>query len=159
MTSPRDQLLITLSEAASQQPEQIKVAEERLKQWEIAPEFYSTLFLGAIFFKNGVDRYWRKTSKNAVNPNEKAKIRNRLLSFMDEAHNQLATQCAVMVSKIARLEPELLQNLLSIIHSTITTISDSRTILIQKRSLVTLHLVVKALCSKTMGPDRRMLQE
>ncbi|CAG8596040.1 7002_t:CDS:2 [Dentiscutata erythropus] len=104
MASPRDQLLITLSEAASQQPEQIKVAEERLKQWEIAPEFYSTLldiifdrsidvnirFLGAIFFKNGVDRYWRKTSKHAVNPNEKAKIRNRLLSFMDEAHNQVS---------------------------------------------------------------------
>ncbi|RIB09431.1 armadillo-type protein [Gigaspora rosea] len=178
MASPRDQLLITLSEAASQQPEQIKVAEERLKQWEIAPEFYSTLldiifdrsidvnirFLGAIFFKNGVDRYWRKTSKNAVNPDEKAKIRDRLLSFMDEAHNQLATQCAVIVSKIARLDypnewPELLQNLLSIIHSTIITISDSRTILIQKRALVTLHLVVKALCSKTMGPDRKMLQE
>ncbi|CAG8494007.1 26063_t:CDS:10, partial [Racocetra persica] len=178
MASPRDQLLITLSEAASQQPEQIKAAEERLKQWEIAPEFYSTLldiifdrsidvnirFLGAIFFKNGVDRYWRKTSKHAINPDEKVKIRNRLLSFIDEAHNQLATQCAVIVSKIARFDypnewPELLQNLLSIIHSTITTISDSRTILIQKRALLTLHLVVKALCSKTMGPDRKMLQE
>ncbi|CAG8655095.1 235_t:CDS:10, partial [Cetraspora pellucida] len=178
MASPRDQLLITLSEAASQRPEQIKAAEERLKQWEIEPEFYSTLldiifdrsidvnirFLGAIFFKNGVDRYWRKTSKHAINPDEKIKIRNRLLSFIDEAHNQLATQCAVIVSKIARFDypnewPELLQNLLSIIHSTITTISDSRTILIQKRALLTLHLAVKALCSKTMGPDRRMLQE
>lgn len=45
MTSARDQLLITLSEAASQQPERIKVAEAQLKQWETAPEFYSTLLV------------------------------------------------------------------------------------------------------------------
>jgi hypothetical protein len=45
MSSPRDQLLQTLAEAASQQPERIKVAEAQLKQWEVAPEFYSTLLV------------------------------------------------------------------------------------------------------------------
>ncbi|CAJ0650514.1 12985_t:CDS:10 [Entrophospora sp. SA101] len=178
MSSPREQLLFTLSEAASQEPERIKGAETQLKQWEVAPEFYSTLldiiydksihlnvrFLGVIFFKNGVDRYWRKTAKNTINPQEKAKIRSRILSFMDEEHNQLATQNAVLVSKIARFDfpnewPDLLRNLLSIIHSTINSTGDSQQILIQKRALLTLHLVVKALCSKTFGPDRKMMEQ
>ncbi|CAI2186080.1 9163_t:CDS:10, partial [Funneliformis geosporum] len=118
MSSPREQLLQTLAEAASQQPERIKVAETQLKQWEVAPEFYSTLldiindktidvnvrFFGVIFFKNGIDKYWRKTAKNAINPEEKAKIRNQILSFMDESHNQLAIQNAVLVSKVARYD-------------------------------------------------------
>ncbi|CAG8720427.1 13523_t:CDS:2, partial [Funneliformis mosseae] len=178
MSSPREQLLQTLAEAASQQPERIKVAEAQLKQWEVAPEFYSTLldiindktidvnvrFFGVIFFKNGIDKYWRKTAKNAINPEEKAKIRNQLLSFMDESHNQLATQSAVLVSKVARYDfpndwPSLLQNLLSIIHSTIIVNADPRSILIQKRAILTLHLVVKALCSKTFGPDRKVAPE
>ncbi|GBC10855.1 hypothetical protein RclHR1_09960006 [Rhizophagus clarus] len=175
MSSPRDQLLQTLAEAASQQPERIKVAEAQLKQWEVVPEFYITLldiindksvdvnlrFFGVIFFKNGVDKYWRKTAKNTINPEEKAKIRSQLLSFMDESHNQLATQSAVLVSKIARIDfpnewPDLLQNLLSIIHSTMNV---NQAILIQKRAILTLHLVVKALCSKTFGPDRRMFEQ
>ncbi len=45
MSSPRNQLLQTLVEAASQQPERIKVAEAQLKQWEVASEFYSTLLV------------------------------------------------------------------------------------------------------------------
>ncbi|CAG8490758.1 5104_t:CDS:10 [Diversispora eburnea] len=174
MASARNQLLITLSEAASQQLERIKVAEAQLKQWEIAPEFYSTLldiifdrsidgnirFLGAIFFKNGVDCYWRKSAKNTIDPIEKSIIRGRLLSFMDEEFNQIA----VLVSKIARLDfpnewPELLQNLLSIIHSTLVSASNPQTVLIQKRSLLTLHLVVKSLCSKTIGADRKIFEQ
>ncbi|EXX76769.1 Kap120p [Rhizophagus irregularis DAOM 197198w] len=175
MSSPRDQLLQTLAEATSQQPERIKLAEVQLKQWEVVPEFYITLleiindksvdvnirFFGVIFFKNGVDKYWRKTAKSTINPEEKAKIRSQLLSFMDESHNQLATQSAVLVSKIARIDfpnewPDLLQNLLSIIHSTMNVNS---AILIQKRAILTLHLVVKALCSKTFGPDRKMFEQ
>ncbi|RHZ44599.1 hypothetical protein Glove_718g39 [Diversispora epigaea] len=178
MDSARNQLLITLSEAASQQPERIKVAETQLKQWEIAPEFYSTLldiifdrsidvnirFLGAIFFKNGVDRYWRKSAKNTINPAEKSNIRGRILSFMDEEFNQLAIQNALLVSKIARLDfpnewPELLQNLLSIIHSTLVSASNPQIVLVQKRSLLTLHLVIKSLCSKTIGADRKIFEQ
>ncbi|CAG8742176.1 4296_t:CDS:2, partial [Acaulospora morrowiae] len=121
-------------------------------------------FLGAIFFKHGVDRYWRKSAKNAINPAEKAKIRSRLLFFMDEEFNQLATQNAILVSKIARLDypnewPDLLQSLLSIIHSTLTPSSNAQTILIQKRALLTLHLVIKSLCSKTIGADRKILEQ
>ena len=40
-----------------------------------------------------------------------------------------------------------------------TVNSDPRLILIQKRAILTLHLVVKALCSKTFGPDRKMFEQ
>ena len=59
-----------LGEAASQNPESIKHAEERLKEWEIEPGFYTTLlnifsnhnvdvnirWQAVLYFKNGVDR-------------------------------------------------------------------------------------------------------
>jgi hypothetical protein len=35
----------------------------------------------------------------------------------------------------------------------------NQAILIQKRAILTLHLVVKALCSKTFGPDRKMFEQ
>jgi len=47
MASPHNQLLLTLSDAASQQPDRIKLAETRLKEWETAPKFYSTLLVSA----------------------------------------------------------------------------------------------------------------
>jgi hypothetical protein len=50
MSSPRDQLLQTLAEAASQQPERIKVAEAQLKQWEVVPEFYITLLVSETYY-------------------------------------------------------------------------------------------------------------
>ncbi|KAG9306619.1 hypothetical protein G9A89_004816 [Geosiphon pyriformis] len=178
MSSARDQLLLALAQATSQEAAQIKAAETMLKQWETVPDFYITLldivydktvvqnvrFMGIIYFKNGLDRYWRKTAKNAIRSEEKMQIKSRLLSFMDEEINQLAAQNALLVSKIARSDypnewPDLLQNLLSIIHSTLGSQLDAHSALIQKRSLLTLHLVVKALCSRTFGPDRRMLEQ
>ncbi|CAG8476007.1 4188_t:CDS:10 [Ambispora gerdemannii] len=179
MSSPREQLLLILAQAASQQqPELLKSAEATLKEWETAPEFHYTLldivydktieqsirFLAAIYLKNGIDKYWRKTAKNAIRPEEKTQIKSRLLSFMDEEINQLAMQNAILISKIARLDypkewPDLLQNLLKIIHSTINSMGDYQSQLIQKRLLLTLHLTVKALCSKTFAPDRKMLEQ
>ncbi|CAG8528258.1 11592_t:CDS:10 [Ambispora leptoticha] len=161
MSSPREQLLIILAQAVSQQqPELLKNAEATLKEWETAPEFHYTLldivydktieqsirFLAAIYLKNGIDKYWRKTAKNAIRPEEKAQIKSRLLSFMDEEINQLAMQNAILVSKIARLDyPK--------------EWCDYQSRLIQKRLLLTLHLTVKALCSKTFAPDRKMLEQ
>lgn len=50
MSSPRDQLLQTLAEATSQQPERIKLAEVQLKQWEVVPEFYITLLVSETYY-------------------------------------------------------------------------------------------------------------
>ncbi|CAG8586179.1 1331_t:CDS:10 [Paraglomus brasilianum] len=178
MASPHNQLLLTLSDAASQQPDRIKLAETRLKEWETAPKFYSTLLdiicdksingdirhLGIIFLKNGVDKYWRKTALHAISPDEKAKIRGQLLTLMDEEQKMLATQNALIIAKVARFDypndwPDLLQGLLNVIHTTMTAVSDPHSRLLQKRSLLTLHQVVKALCSRTLASNRKMLEE
>lgn len=69
-------VLDTLKRAASQNAEILKPAEEKLREWEVEPGFYSILmkiisnhsidvtvrWLAVLFFKNGVDRYWRKTA-------------------------------------------------------------------------------------------------
>jgi len=69
-------LLETLSRATSQDVAILKSAEVQLREWEINPGFYSTLlkicseynidpsvrWMAALTFKNGVDRYWRRTA-------------------------------------------------------------------------------------------------
>lgn len=55
-------------------------------------------------FKNGVDRYWRKNAPNAITDDEKDKLRQGLLTpnVLSEPVTQIATQEAVLISKIAR---------------------------------------------------------
>jgi hypothetical protein len=43
MTDARGQLLGVLDNAASQQPDKVKTAQQQLKQWETSPDFYATL--------------------------------------------------------------------------------------------------------------------
>jgi hypothetical protein len=43
MTDARGQLLGVLDNAASQQPDKMKTAQQQLKQWETSPDFYATL--------------------------------------------------------------------------------------------------------------------
>lgn len=76
ITAIESVVLETLKRAASQNAEVLKPAEEKLKEWETEPGFYSILWkiisnhsidttvrwLAVLFFKNGVDRYWRKTA-------------------------------------------------------------------------------------------------
>lgn len=55
-------------------------------------------------FKNGVDRYWRKNAPNGITDEEKEKLRQGLLnpSVLNEPVALIATQQAVLISKIAR---------------------------------------------------------
>lgn len=55
-------------------------------------------------FKNGVDRYWRRNAPNAITEEEKLKLRQGLLTtnIFSEPVVQIATQQAVLISKIAR---------------------------------------------------------
>ncbi|KAM6364377.1 importin-11-like [Pluvialis apricaria] len=66
-------VLQVLTQATSQDTAVLKPAEEQLKQWETQPGFYSVLLniftnhtldlnvrcLAVLYFKNGIDRYWR----------------------------------------------------------------------------------------------------
>ncbi|KAF9933041.1 hypothetical protein FBU30_006717 [Linnemannia zychae] len=176
--SARESLLTVLGEAASQDPARMQSAVTQLQQWEATPQFNATLqdifydksidtnirWQAIIYLKNGIDKYWRKTAKNAISPEEKVAIRSRLLTALDEEQKPLATQNAVLISKIARFDfpmewPDLLSTLLDIVRTSTANESDPRARLVQQRSLYTLHLVVKGLISKTLAAGRKQFQQ
>ncbi|CAG2060201.1 unnamed protein product [Timema podura] len=123
-------VLETLHQASSQDTEVLKPAEQRLKQWETEP--------------------------GAISEEEKCSLRQGLASSFTEPVSQVATQIAVLISKVARLDcprewPELVPCLLTAVKS------DSA--LVQHRALLVLHHVVKTLSSKRLAGDRRLFQE
>ncbi|XP_066986451.1 importin-11 [Macrobrachium rosenbergii] len=170
MSGGKELVLETLRLATSQDAEVLRPAEERLQEWETEPGFYSTLveifsehsievnvrWLGVLYFKNGVDRYWRKTAPKAISEEEKARIRCGLLHNLREPVPQVATQLAVLIAKIARVDcprewPDLLPALFEAVKS------DDQ--LVQHRTLLNLHHVIKQLASKRLAADRRTFQE
>jgi uncharacterized protein YbcI len=70
-------LLQSLQSATSQDPQQVKQAEQNLSNWEKEENFYSTLlsffantnldegarYMAIITLKNGIDKHWRKNQK------------------------------------------------------------------------------------------------
>ncbi|KAF9953439.1 hypothetical protein BGZ72_005413 [Mortierella alpina] len=175
--SARDALLAVLAEAASQEQARMQSAVTQLQHWETTPQFNATLqdifydrsldtnirWQAIIYLKNGIDKYWRRAAKNAIAPEEKVAIRSRLLTALDEEQKPLATQNAVLIAKIARIDfplewPDLLTTLLDIVRTSTANESDPRARLVQQRSLYTLHLVVKGLISKTLAGGRKQFQ-
>ncbi|XP_017775673.1 PREDICTED: importin-11 [Nicrophorus vespilloides] len=168
--STQSMVLEVLQRASSQNADILKPAEAKLREWEIQPGFYSMLYnilsnhsidlnvrwIAVLYLKIGVDRYWRKSAPNAISEDEKRTIRQALGSNYQEPVNQIAIQLAVLVSKVARMDcprdwPELFPMLLQAVES-----SDP---IVQHRSLLTLHHVVKAISSKRLPGDRRLFQE
>ncbi|KAL9986951.1 hypothetical protein ACROYT_G001169 [Oculina patagonica] len=165
----RDAVLLALSHACSQDPSHIKEAEGKLKAWETEPGFYSLLMLifknetldvnirwmAILYIKNGVERYWRKTAPHAISEEEKHFMKQNLIMSFDEPVNQVATQVAVLISKVARMGikdwPELFPSLLQEIHS--------KDPLHQQRSLLVLNHVIKMLASKRLIPDRQLFRQ
>ncbi|RKP15345.1 armadillo-type protein, partial [Piptocephalis cylindrospora] len=184
--SARDHLLHALGEITSQQPERLKAAEANLRLWEVEPQFYPTVqsifrdtsldhavrWAAVIYLKNGVDKHWRRTTKNAISPEEKASIRAGCLDAMTEPDNKLSLQNSVIISRIARLDfpvdwPDVFQHLHSVIQSLSppapseannTSASVPLPSPLLAHSVYTLHLTIKAVCSKTLGPARKSLQ-
>ena len=111
-------LYTTLVNASSTHQVQIQTAAQQLSNWEAEPGYYSSLqsillnksipqvevrYLAIIQLKNGIDKYWRKTARNAMRKDEKALIRSRCLEYgINEADHRLALQNALLVAKIVR---------------------------------------------------------
>ncbi|XP_077601089.1 importin-11-like [Stigmatopora nigra] len=163
-------VLKTLTQATSQDTAVLKPAEEQLKQWETQPGFYSVLlnifnnhmldvnvrWLAVLYFKNGIDRYWRRVAPHALSEEEKTTLRAGLITNFNEPINQIATQIAVLISKVARLDcprqwPELIPVLLESVKG-----QDG---LQQHRALLTFYHVTKTLSSKRLAQDRRLFQD
>lgn len=74
IASPEYMVLQALQLACSQDTVQLKQAETKLAEWEIEPGFYTMLlqvfsnqtvdvnvrWMAAVYFKNGVNKYWRR---------------------------------------------------------------------------------------------------
>jgi len=159
-----------LGEASSQNPDAIKQAEERLKGWEVEPGFYTTLlnifgdhsvdvnirWQAVLYFKNGVDRYWRKNAPNGISEEEKVGLRAGLVKTVSEPVNQIAVQLAVTVAKAARFDvPRDWPELLPVLSQAVQAESDT----VQHRGLLFLHHTIKALASKRLAADRRAFHE
>ncbi|KAI7866310.1 armadillo-type protein [Mucor mucedo] len=182
MSEAKIQLLGVLGEATSQDYQRMKAAEDMLKQWENAPSFFATLqdifydrsvdhdirFLSGIYLKNGIDRFWRRTAKNPISPEEKMVIRQRLLQFLDEPSRKvnienLTAQNAVIVSRIARIDyprdwPDLLSNLILSMETNTSTDQD-HTRLIHHRVLETLSEVLTELSTRLLSSGRKQFAE
>ncbi|KAM6965632.1 importin-11 [Aplochiton taeniatus] len=163
-------VLQALTQATSQDTAVLKPAEEQLRQWETQPGFYSVLqnifnnhmldvnvrWLAVLYFKNGIDRYWRRVAPHALSEEEKMSLRAGLITNFNEPVNQIATQIAVLIAKVARLDcprqwPELIPILLESVKG-----QDG---LQQHRALLTFYHVTKTLASKRLAPDRRLFQD
>ncbi|XP_038646934.1 importin-11 isoform X2 [Scyliorhinus canicula] len=163
-------VLQTLTQAASQDTTVLKPAEEQLKRWETQPGFYSTLlniftnhaldinvrWLAVLYFKNGIDRYWRRIAPHALSEEEKSSLRAGLIANFNEPVNQIATQIGVLIAKVARLDcprhwPELIPTLLESVKA-----QDD---LCQHRALLTFYHVTKTLSSKKLVADKKLFQD
>lgn len=160
----------TLFEACSQDPLVLKHAESRLKTWEVMPGFYSVVasvfmnreyeskvrWMAALIFKNGIDRYWRRTCQNGIVEEEKQFLKRNLITKFDEPHIQIATQISVLIGKIARLDcPKFWPELVPVLVQSIQ-VEDS---LQQHRAMLTLYHVTKSLASKRMAQDKKVFEE
>ncbi|KAH9500905.1 Importin-11, partial [Bulinus truncatus] len=170
LESAKPLVLETLAHACSQNASVLKPAEQKLQQWETEPGFYSVLtdifcnheidanvrWLAALYCKNGVDRYWRKSAPHAICEEEKEAIKKRLVSDFTEPVPQIATQIAVLTAKIARLDcPRNWDSLLPTLHNAVRCEEQ----LVQERTLLVLHHVTKTLASKRLAPDKKLFEE
>ncbi|CAH2296266.1 importin-11 isoform X1 [Pelobates cultripes] len=163
-------VLQVLTRASSQDSTVLKPAEEQLRQWETQPGFYSVLlniftnhsldvnvrWLAVLYFKNGIERYWRRVAPHAISEEEKSTLRIGLINNFNEPVNQIATQIAVLIAKVARLDcpkqwPELIPTLIESVK-----VPDD---LQQHRALLTFYHVTKTLSSKRLATDRKLFQD
>lgn len=92
---------------------------------------------------------------SSINPDEKKLLKTKLLESFNEPIDQLATQYAVIISKIARLDcPDDWEELMPLLLQRVNS-SDE---LEQKRSLQILVQVVKSLSTRRLQHDRMIFE-
>uniref|UniRef100_A0A8D0FM80 Importin-11 n=1 Tax=Strix occidentalis caurina TaxID=311401 RepID=A0A8D0FM80_STROC len=163
-------VLQVLTQATSQDTAVLKPAEEQLKQWETQPGFYSVLlniftnhtldvnvrWLAVLYFKNGIDRYWRRVAPHALSEEEKATLRAGLIANFNEPVNQIATQISVLIAKVARVDcPRQWPELIPTLVESVKVQDDLR----QHRALLTFYHVTKTLASKRLAADRKLFYD
>ncbi|KAK9470741.1 armadillo-type protein [Dipodascopsis tothii] len=151
-----------------------RAAEAQLKAWETEPGFYTLLqeafldralptdvrWISIIYFKNGIDKYWRRSAPHAIAREEKQAIRARIGDTLAETSPQLMAQNALAVARIARIDfpvewPSLFADLLGLA----TEAHDRGDVPRLRQVLYVLNQVVKVLSATRFGKTRAALQE
>jgi hypothetical protein len=116
-------------------------------------------YLAIIQLKNGIDKYWRKTSINAISLEEKEEIRKHLLEGgIAEAEQNLALQNALVVAKVVRIDypldwPDVLTSLIKILRT-----ANQTNQLHLRRAMLILLQVVKELSTARLRTSQVRLQ-
>lgn len=155
--------------------EQVKTGTQQLQNWETTPGFFSLLqslyvdyslpvelrYLAVIQLKNGIDKYWRKTARNAISKEEKNLIRSRSIeSGVNEPDHRLALQLSVVIAKIIRHEypqdwPDPITSILEKLRQISLASSNSMHL---SRTLLVLLYVIKELSTSRLQRSRKSLQ-
>ncbi len=163
----------TLEQASGARPQPIQVASAQLSNWETRPGYYSALqdvyanlsypqsirFQAIIQLKNGIDKYWRKTSAHVITKQEKLKIRTTAIDAgIREPVPQLALQNALMLAKIVRYEfphdwPDVITILTNHIRQPLPSSQELTNIL-----NLTLH-IIKELATARLQRSRSSLKQ
>ncbi|KAJ2756524.1 hypothetical protein GGI19_000798 [Coemansia pectinata] len=179
----RQSIIEVLENATSQDPACMARADDNLRIWETRPQFHAILFsifadrtlsmparlMAIITFKNGIDKYWKKTALHAIGLAEKELIRPQLLSMLDEDAPQIAVQYCVAIARIARWEfplvwPTFAEELASRVHAIAHDLNSSadanrrRCYTMEHNALYILHLFVKMLCERKLARERQALR-
>lgn len=116
-------------------------------------------YLAIIQLKNGIDKYWRKTTANTIAKEEKVAIRSRLLEGgIGEADMNLALQNALVISKVVRIDyPQDWPDALADLIKTLRTANESNQLHL-RRALLILLQVVKELATARMRQSQTSLK-
>ncbi|KAK9365030.1 armadillo-type protein [Lipomyces kononenkoae] len=170
-------LLQVLQAAVSQDPASVstrKAAEAQLKNWETHSGFYSLLqdafldsslpteirWIGIIYFKNGIDKYWRKSAPNAIAKDEKIQIRSKITQTFWITNEQLASQNALAIARISKFDfpvewPSLFSDMIGLANDA----HYGNDLVRLKQILVVLNQIVKTLSGARFGKTRAALQQ
>lgn len=160
-----------LSEALSDNAQTRGHGEKCLREAEEKIDYFSSLviitaasdedadprirWLAAVCGKNSILRSWRRrTCPNQVTEDERIYVKETLLSTLQEKHSIIASQTALWIANIARIDypkywPSLLSNLCQAVVS--------NNIIVMKNATDTIDMVLKQLASRRLLSDRQAL--
>ena len=149
-------------------------AEQQLKAWEICPGFHYTLqeiylktelplrvrWMAIIYFKNGIEKYWRSSRANAISKEEKTQIKARLFYLIDEKNSQLTIQNAHAIARIVRFDfpgewPTLFDDMSKSLED---YVFNKGNLVATNNLLVILNQMIKAVSMVRIGRARHALQ-
>ncbi|KIX00839.1 uncharacterized protein Z518_09904 [Rhinocladiella mackenziei CBS 650.93] len=172
----RTAVISTLTNASHPTAQSLKVATQQIGNWEKTPGYYALLqdvyadlslshevrFQAIIQLKNGIDKYWRKTSLNAIDKSEKERIRSKSIEAgLREPVSALALQNALMLAKIVRYEfPHDWPEVITVIIHHLRAASHDLNASLYTSNILTMTLqVIKELASGRLQRTKKSLQQ